>query len=234
MTTRDQLQATLSVHDPEALRLILVASGVDPRDARDPSDLAARIADAIWWNYCTPLGYVVERSTFEDVVRHLARKLGVGDRVDPDVPVWDQVQALTRALLTEIPADGVSVASLDETTRSRMSPSWFAPIGWGGGATGSFATRWGSGKVLALLKTPIGRLLPLLPVVGPWVGAVRTGIGAVHMVTGPLGLAMTVLSVNSALSTNYQRLVPLVLGVGALRPAPVNDAEVVAEPIEAV
>jgi hypothetical protein len=234
MTTRDQLQATLSVHDPEALRLILVASGVDPRDARDPSDLAARIADAIWWNYCTPLGYVVERSSFEDVVRHLARKLGVGDRVDPDVPVWDQVQALTRALLTEIPVDGVSVASLDETTRSRMSPSWFAPIGWGGGATGSFATRWGSGKVLALLKTPIGRLLPLLPVVGPWVGAVRTGIGAVHMVTGPLGLAMTVLSVNSALSTNYQRLVPLVLGVGALRPAPVNDAEVVAEPIEAV
>ncbi|MEZ4235211.1 MAG: hypothetical protein R3F59_03415 [Myxococcota bacterium] len=53
-TTRDQLQATLAVHDAAALRLILTASEVDPRDARTPAELAARIADAIWWNYCTP------------------------------------------------------------------------------------------------------------------------------------------------------------------------------------
>jgi hypothetical protein len=36
-----------------------------------------------------------------------------------------------------------------------------------------------------------------------------------------------VLSLNSALGTNYHRLVPLVLGVGALGPEPVQDAEVV-------
>lgn len=226
-TTRDQLQATLAVQDADALRLILTASDVDPRDAVTPAELAARIADAIWWNYCTPLGYVVERATLEDVVRHLAKKLQVADRVDPDTSVWDQVRALTAALVTEIPSDGISVASLDDSTRGRMSPSWWAPIGWGGGATGSFATRWGTGKVLALFKSPIGRLLPLLPVVGPWVGAIRTGLGAVYTVSGPLGVAMGVLSVNSSLSTNYQRLVPLVLGVGALGPEPVHDAHVV-------
>ncbi|MEZ4235212.1 MAG: hypothetical protein R3F59_03420 [Myxococcota bacterium] len=81
--------------------------------------------------------------------------------------------------------------------------------------------------MLALLKTPIGRLLPLLPVVGPWVGVVRTGISGLHFVAGPLGIAMTVLSMNSALGSNYQRLVPLVLGVGALGPQGVSDAQVV-------
>ena len=229
--TRDQLEATLAVHDADALRLILHASDVDPRGAETPAALAARIADAIWWNYCTPLGYVAERTTFEDIVRHLAHKLGVSDRVDPDISVWEQLTALTHALFSEIPEDGISIESLDEATRARLSPSWAAPLGWGGGATGSFATRWGTGKVLALLKTPIGRLLPLLPVIGPWLGAIRTGIAAVHLVTGPLGIAMAVLSLNSALGTNYQRLVPLVLGIGGLGIQPVFDAEIVSEPL---
>lgn len=227
--TRDQLETTLAVHDAEALRLILHASDVDTRGAETPAALAARIADAIWWNYCTPLGYIAERSTFEDIVRHLARKLKVSDRVDPDVNVWEQVSSLTQALVNEIPIEGISIESLDEETRKRLFPTWGAPIGYGTGASSSFVTRWGTGKVLALLKTPIGRLLPLLPVIGPWIGAVRVGISAVHLVTGPLGIALAILSLNSALGTNYQRLVPLVLGIGALGPDPVFDAEIVKE-----
>lgn len=226
-TTRDQLEAALAIHDADALRLILVASDTDPRDAKTSAELAARIADAIWWNYATPMGYLAERATFEDVVRHLARRLKIDDRIDPDVSVWAQVRAMTAVLVSDFPEDGISVDSLDVSTRERMSPSWAAPLGFGGGATGSFATRWGTGKVLTLLRSPIGRLLPLIPVVGPWVGVVRAGMGAVYMVTGPLGIAMTVLSLNSALGTNYHRLVPLVLGVGALGPQPVQDAEVV-------
>lgn len=228
-TTRDDLERSLAVQDPAALRLILDASEVDARGAESAPELAARIADAIWWNYCTPLGYVAERSTFEDVVRHLARRLRVADRVDPDLPVWDQVAALTGALVSEVPASGISLSDLDASTRSQLSFSWVPPIGYGASAGGSFATRWSAGKVLALLRTPIGRLLPLLPGVGPWVGAIKTGLSAVHLVTGPLGVALTVMSLNSALGTNYHRLVPLVLGVGALRPARVDEAHVVDE-----
>ena len=229
-TTREQLERTLSVQDPAALRLILEASDVDPRDAETPGDLAKRIADAIWWNYCTPLGYLAERATFEDVVRHLAHRLQVDHRVDPDLPVWDQVAALTAALVREIPEDGISVDALDETTRARLDPSWLGAVGWGTGTSGSLAARWASGHVVALLRTPIGRLLPLVPVIGPWVGAVKTGAAAVHLVSGPLGVAMAVLTLNSSLGANYRRLVPLVLGVGGLGARPVEDAQVVAEP----
>lgn len=226
-TSREALERTLAVHDAAALRLILEASDVSPREAESPTDLAKRIADAIWWNYSTPIGYLAERATFEDVVRHLARRLGVDDRVDPDIDVWQQVAALTRALVAELPVDGISIETLDESTRARLSPSWLGAVGWGSGATGSFATRWGAGHIVALLKTPIGRLLPLIPYVGPWVGVVKAGASAVHVVSGPLGVAMMVLSVNSSLGTNYARLVPLVLGVGALGPKPIDDAVVV-------
>lgn len=229
-TTRDDLQRSLAVQDADALRLILEASEVDARGAQTAPELAARIADAIWWNYCTPLGYVVERSTFEDVVRHLARRLKVADRVDPDLPVWDQVDALTRALVAEIPREGVSLTSLDDATRARLGFSWLPPLGLGAGAGTSFVTRWGLGKALAVFKTPVGRLLPLLPGVGPWVGTIRAGMSAVHLVTGPLGIGLTFLSLNTALGTNYYRLVPLVLGVGALRPARVDEAQEVEDP----
>lgn len=222
-TTREQLARTLAVHDVDALRLILRASEVDVRGAATPAALADRIADAIWWNYHTPLGYVADRDTLEDIVRHVARRLGVADRVDPDIDVWGQVRALTDALVAEIPVEGIGVDALDETTRARIGASWAAPLGWGTGATGSFGTRWVTGRALAWLRGPIGRLLPLLPILGPWVTAIRTGVGAVYAVSGPLGVALTVLSLNSALSTDYRRLVPLILGVGALGPAPVID-----------
>ena len=127
-TTRDDLERSLAIQDADALRLILEASEVDTRGAQTAPELAARIADAIWWNYCTPLGYVVERSSFEDVVRHVARRLKVADRVDPDLPVWDQVDALTRALVAEIPDEGISLSALDDTTRGRLSFSWLPPV----------------------------------------------------------------------------------------------------------
>jgi hypothetical protein len=226
-TSREALERTLAVHDPAALRLILEASDVSPRDAETPADLAKRVADAIWWNYSTPIGYLAERGSFEDVVRHLARRLGVDHRVDPDTDVWEQVRTLTEALVAELPVDGISIETLDPSTRARLSPSWMGALGFGSGATGSFAARWGAGHVVALLKTPIGRLLPLIPYVGPWVGAIKVGASAIHVVSGPLGVAMLVLSVNSSLGTNYARLVPLVLGVGALGPAPIDDAVVI-------
>ena len=50
---------------------------------------------------------------------------------------------------------------------------------------------------------------------------------AVHAVSGPLGIALAVLTFNQALGANYRKLVPLVLGVGALRPPPINEAEVI-------
>ncbi len=226
-TTRADLEGALAVHDAKALRLILDAAEVQARGATTSAELATRIADAIWWNYSTPLGYVTERASFEDVVRHLGAKLKVGHALDESGSVWDQSEQLTLALLATLPTDGVRLEDLDSDTQSRLRPSWIPAIGMGSGATGSLMARWSASKLLTLLKSPIGRLLPLIPYLGPWVGVVRTGASAVHMVAGPLGVGLAVMSLNASLGSNYRRLVPLVLGVGALRPQAVDDAFVV-------
>ena len=225
MTTRAELESSLSLQDPEALRLILDAAGVSARGQTTASGLASRIVDAIWWSYATPLGYVADRASFEDVVWHVARRLRVDDRVDRSADGHEQVEQLTVALVGQVEAHGVRVDDLDADSRRRLGASWMPTVALGTSAGGSFATRWASGRVVDLLKTPVGRLLPLLPAVGPYVGAIKGAAVAVHAVAGPLGIALSVLTFNQALGANYRKLVPLVLGVGALRPAPVVDAE---------
>jgi hypothetical protein len=230
MTTRSELEASLAVQDTQALRLILDACEVDARGATTGSELAARITDAMWWTYSTPLGYYADRSSFEDIVWHVARKLRVSDRVDQQADAYTQSQQLTAALLGDLPADAVSISRLDTETQKRLGGSWLPTALLGTGAGTSFAARWGSGKLLGLLRTPVGRLLPLLPAVGPYVGALKSLTATAHLVAGPLGVGLSVLTFNQALGANYRTLVPLVLSVGALRPRPVDEAQVIEFP----
>lgn len=226
-TTRATVEATLAVQDPEALRAILEAARVSPRGAEGPRELAGRIADAIWWNYATPLGYVADRITFEEIVGHTARKLRAGHAVVEGDDVWAQLRGLTGALVRQVQMAGVRLEDLDPKTRAYVWPDWMPTLAFGAGASGSFGTRWASGYVVRFLDGPIGRLLPLLPPLAPYVGAVRMGAGALHLVSGPLGVAMSVLTFNQALGSNYHRLVPLLLGVGALGPSSVDDASII-------
>jgi len=225
MTTRADVHAALTVHEPDALAAILGASGL-PTDARDAKALAQQIVDAIWWSYSTPLGYFADQASFEDIVHHVARRLRVDDRVDAQAPVYDQASQLTEALLGSLPRSGVALSDLDGESRRRLGASWLPATLLGGGAGGSFAARWGAAKVLGLLDSPIGRWLPYLPTIGPAVNTARSVSAAVHAVSGPLGVALAILSFNQALGANYRRLVPLVLGVGALGVTPVREAEI--------
>jgi len=224
-TTRERLEATLSVHDADALMLVLMASQVDPRDARTSSELAKRLADAIWWNHCTPLGYLADRQSLEDIVRHTAERFGLTGHLHPSDTVFEQLRTMTRELAPRAETHGVTLSDLAEDTRRRLGSDWGAVFGFGSGAAGSMGARFAANRVLDLFKGPIGRLLPLLPVVGPWMGSIRWGAGVISTVSGPLGIALSVASLNASLGANYKRLLPLLLGVGALGPTPVEDAE---------
>lgn len=224
-TTRADVIAALSVHDAEALRAILDAARVPSRGATEASALAARIVDVLWWTYATPLGYVADRASFEDIVAHTARKLRAEEALASHPDVWTQLAALTRALVGQVEAAGISLDDLDPRARAHVWPDWWPTLAYGTGASGAWGARWASGYAVRFLKGPIGRLLPLLPPIAPYVGAIRAGAGAMHAVSGPLGVALSVMTINQALGSNYHRLVPLLLGVGALGPVPVEVAE---------
>ncbi|MCB9691225.1 MAG: hypothetical protein H6736_05355 [Alphaproteobacteria bacterium] len=231
-TVRADIVAALSVHDPAELRTILEAAGIATGGASTARELAERIAESLWWHATTPLGYVADRTFFEDIVQRAARRVGMQHRVDAQVDGWEQLRQLTAALFQTVPLGAVSFDSLDAKTRERLEPSWIPTIGLGAGTGGTASTAWASGRVLAFLKGPFGRLIPLIPPLAPYYRALVAGLGTVRLVAWPLTLGLALLTVNTALGANDRKLVPLLLGVGALGPRPVVVAEEV--PMEPV
>lgn len=224
-TTRDDVRAALAVHDPAALRAILLAAKVRDGGDVDAAKLADRIAKAIWWHATTPIGYAAGRASLEDITQHVARRLDVQHRVAATSDAWAQLGQLTRALVSTLPdSPGIALSDVDSGMRERMKPHWKRAVAFGGGAGGSFGARAASGALLGFLKGPVGRWLPLFPPLAPYVRSVQAGAGAVHAITGPLGVALAVLSLNQALGPSYGKLLPLLLGVGALGVRPVEDA----------
>jgi len=224
---RADIEATLCRVDADTLRLVLEAAEISPRGAQTAHELAVRISDALWWHYTSPLGYVADQTRLEDIVAYVARKLGVSASVDGDQDGWQQLNQLTRAMFRELPASGVSLSDFDDLTRSKIEPSWLPTLGFGAGSGGSVGTAWASGKALGWLRGPLGRLIPLIPPLAPYYKLLVGGLGAVRLIAWPLGVAFAVLSVNSALGANERKLVPLLLGVGALGPNPVSEADII-------
>lgn len=226
------LSHALAAHDAEALGQILDAAGVGRRGAITPHELADRVADGLWWGWCTPAGYVVDRVVLEDIVADVTRRLGLTAEVADEGDVWAQLWALLGTLARrhgvathatrENP--GVSIDDL-EPVSARLSPSWFPGAATAGGAAGSFAAGVAGRLVVTIGNTPVGRLLPFVPYVGPMWRGVRAAGGIAAVAGTPLSVALALISINQGLGTRYDKVVPLLLGVAALRPVAMAEAE---------
>ncbi|MBW2255101.1 MAG: hypothetical protein JRI25_10945 [Deltaproteobacteria bacterium] len=219
--TRQDVIDALAVHEADSLRAVLVGAHVEQGEEQSPHDLAERIATTLWWNYCTPLGYVANQTSLDDIVDHVARKLQLAGALT-DGDAWSRLGQLTQLVLRE-PAPA-ALEDLDPKVRARLVPSWKRTAVYASGATGSFGAMAVGKGVVYVSRTQLGRLLPYLPHVGPWVRTIYRGGGAAAVVGGPAGIALSILTANNALGTNYQRLVPLLLGIGALGVAAVQEA----------
>lgn len=226
--TKTDVVDSLATCQESALFAVLDAAGLPPASGESPRKLAERIADAIWWNYSTPLGYVGRSSDLEEIVAHVGKKLkvqgvlGTGD-------AWDQLAKLTEALGLRL--GPVSMAELTDGERKALRKSMLGPATLAAGGGTSFAAGVAGRGILKLAATPIGKLLPYIPNVGPVFRSITKGAGVAATVGNPLAIALGVLATNSALGANYQRLVPLLLGTGALGQGPVAEAEVVEIPV---
>lgn len=226
------LSHTLAVLDADALGRVLDAAGVGRRGAIAAHELADRIADGLWWGWCTPVGYVVDRVVLEDIVADVTRKLGLSAEVADEGDVWAQLGALLDTLArrhgvaTHATPENPGVAFDDlDAVHGRLAPGWFPGAATAGGAAGAFTAGVAGRLVVSIGNTPIGRLLPLVPYVGPAWRGVRTASGIAAIAGTPLSLALALISINQGLGTRYDKVVPLLLGVAALRPRTVADAE---------
>ncbi|MCB9764384.1 MAG: hypothetical protein H6739_31715 [Alphaproteobacteria bacterium] len=218
--SREALVETLSQCPPEQLAEVLSAAGLSTRDRSDPGAMAQRLARMLWWRTHTPIGNWVAPDTLDDMLNRIERRtkleLGPGD-------AWARLDALARAALSEEELDlfcrGNKTPVLEDPVlqkKLRAGLPWgsFAGTAGAGGAAGA---RWASFGFLRLTAGPIGRILPLLPKVGPTYLVLRKGAQVVAKASGPVGIAMGAAAINGALGAEYDRALPILLGVAVLK-----------------
>lgn len=220
-TQKQQVIDVLSARHPTDLRAILEFARIPVGPAKTPRELATRITSQLWWTYATPLGLAARTITLDEIVNHIAKRLRVEGAL-ADGSAWERLADMSALLVPE--SGRASLESLDPQTRERLRRSWWPTMGLAAGAGSGFGAL-GAGKgVLWLAGTRVGRLLPYIPNIGSWVGRAYKAGGVAAALGGPVGFALSALAANDALGTNYPRLVPLLLGVGALGPLHVEDA----------
>jgi len=223
--TRTDVIDLLATCPSEELRAILQVAEVRFDDTASPRELAERIVTTLWWSYSTPLGYVANRSEFSDIVRHASKRFGV-HLTPTDRDPWSQLDAMMGHFTDQV--GPMSFDDLEAAVQQRATRSVFPTAALFTGAGTSAGTGVAAKAILSLTQTPIGRLLPFVPKIGPWFTLVARSAGVASVVSGPLAIGLGVLAINQAMGTNYRKLLPLLIGIGALQAhRRVIDAEVV-------
>ena len=215
--TQDDVRQRLHRIDPARVRAVLAAGAVRGSESNDPQDLADRLVRALWWRTHSPLGLVVAKDDLDDLVDRTAKRLG---HELPDGDAWARLDALTRKV---VPGDApIRLDELDEDVIDRLeSAQWTTWLGVGtaGGAAG---TKVAADFLLELLD-PIKDVLPLIPKVGPIAVAIQKGAKIAASVAGPIGIGVTLVTINDALGSDYDEAAPLLFGLGLLMREPVGE-----------
>ena len=219
MTTKLDFTNHLAQCDTQTLQEILKHSQLPYSQNAQSMELAQQITTNIWKNTHSPVGQLIKEHTFEDITRLYAKKLKVELSTNHG---WDQLQELVEGL---VPLNTpVTFEELPEELQNRLQTSkkWSNTAGFTGigtAITSSALSKW-------LLKATSGKffdLIKFLPTIGPAVIAIRSVLGWVAVLSGPLGVAIGLWVLNNNLGPQLDKGLTLLLGVGlALRP---NHAE---------
>jgi len=207
-----ELRARLADRDPDMLRAVLEASDVSWSEEDDADELARRLVDALWWRTHSPAGKVVMADSLDKMVDRY------GGRLELDLPAgdaWSRLQALTTAT---VPSgdDPLRLDSLDDDTRARLRRPIWGRLAGATGTGGVAGAGWLARRLLQGMAAPIWAVLAQLPYVGPAVIAVRASAGTILAVSGPLGVGLALLTLNSAFGPRYDRAMPLLVGAGLI------------------
>ena len=199
------------------LRRAVRATGKEPLLDRTDRELATELTEALWWSYATPVGYAIDRPTLDEMVRHVAKKLGWVNEI-PAGDGWDQLHWLTRRLVPD--GEEVAWADLHEDQREALERSFVASVALSSSGASSAAAGQLGQAVLRFARTPIGRLLPRIPPLAPTWRSIQSAASVAAVVGTPLGLGLGLLALNQAFGTNYPRFVPALLATGLVLDRP--------------
>ncbi|MEC7986116.1 MAG: hypothetical protein VX278_13210, partial [Myxococcota bacterium] len=156
----------------------------------------------------TPVRNIVAPRTLEDIIQIYAKKLSLS--IDKSVDAYEQLEALRSQLLD---TDAViSVADIPDDIKEQLTRSLWPRLAGVGGAGTAAGSRWAARKVLELTNSKWLDLIKLIPKVGPGLIAVRTIASTVATISAPIGVALSLWTLNENFGPQWDRCLTLLVG----------------------
>lgn len=205
-----ELRDRLAERDPDLLLAVLEASDVSWRDDDEPADLAKRLVSALWWRTHSPAGQALMPDSLDALLDRYARKLSV---TLPSGDAYARLQALTAHALPA-PNEPLRLDDLEPSVQRKLQRPVWGRLAGASGSGGALGAGWLARKVLTGTVGPVWALLSRLPYVGPAVVAIRSSAGTIFTLSGPVGIGLALLTLNSLLGARYDKGLPLLIGAG--------------------
>ena len=207
-----------SLFSDDELRSILMSAKLEP-PAKEASrdEIIDVIVSAIWSSSHTPVGQFVSPHCLSDIIEQLSQKLSISlsnqkGLEQNDLDILDEFT--TKLLPTQ---KEISIDELPKDIRRQLKTSLTQTFLGLGTTSTSLMSRLLGKKVLDILALPLLQWLRLIPKVGPILISIRGAANVVVGLSGPLGIAATLWTVNSMLGPKWDRCIILLLGIGLLR-----------------
>ena len=208
MTAQEELSQRLSQCPALMLQEVLTSNGIYTSDEATAQVMADRLAAEIWKHSHTPIGEWVMPSSLEDILDIYAQKLEID--IPKDQHVWGQLQSLREALIQS--DTQINIDDLPDDLKERLQRSVVPRVMGASAAGGAAGARWAALKVLQWTSSRWLDLIKLLPQIGPAIIAIRGVAGFLARVSGPVGIALALWSVNDSFGPKWDRCLGLLLG----------------------
>jgi hypothetical protein len=212
-----------SFFSEEEFRSILISAKFQiPVDKFDRDSLIETITSELWKSSHTPVGQLIRPHSLRDIIGHLSKKLSLPlepkDQKQDDNEQNNDLDLLDSFTTELLPVQQeISIDDLPNDVRDQLQSSLTQTFLGLGTTSTSFLSRLLGKKVLEILALPLLQWLRLLPKVGPILISIRGAANVVVGLSGPLGIAATLWTVNSMLGPKWDRCIVLLLGIGLLR-----------------
>lgn len=207
-----------SFFSEDELRSILISAKLDsPEKNASRDEIIDIIVSAIWSSSHTPVGQLVSPHSLRDIIEELSQKLSISlsnqkGLEESDLDILDEFT--TQLLPTQ---NEISIDELPEDIQKQLKTSLTKTFLGLGTTSTSIISRLLGKKLLDILALPLLQWLKLIPKVGPILISIRGAANVVVGLSGPLGIAATLWTLNSILGPKWDRCIILILGIGLLR-----------------
>lgn len=209
MTTKEDIQNLLKHCPTQTLREVLHTNNIKTRETTSKEECISSLVDAVWSHSHTPIGGFVAPMSLEEIIQIYARKL------DTPIDSNADIQLQLRTLRTKVMANcnNIDISDIPPEVLDRLQRSVIPSVVGAGAAGGAATTRWAAYKILAWTASKWLNIIKIIPQIGPAIITIRSTAGVLARVSGPVGIALAIWSINHHLGPKWDQCLGLLVGL---------------------